>query len=429
MNSKKIIFAAIFCLIGLQITFAQNPPPAPKLSEVLAKNLFQVQQTTEISRERREQAYVKLLEGQRYIWNMSRLRSQAGVANGERLAKQSLRKAVELDPTLAEAYTALAELTLTAPPNDLEEAIMLANIAVKIDPNNFGGHRILARLYTIKSRLNNGDLDPTFTAKAISEWKEIARLDPRSAEAFAFLSEFYGKTNKPAERIDALKRWLAAAAPLEIRFYRTIMGAQEELLPEAASLKLGEALIESGETKEAVEILSRAVADEPDNLRAIELLREAIGAVDGNAVATAIQALQQAAFANPDNISLINLLAQVQARTGKIDDAAKVLHDATAKFADKDKNSAANLQVTLGDIYLGANRFDEAIAVYQNALTVRGINQDEAVLNNDRDFAIRVFDKMINTFKKANRPNDAKALIERARLLFGNKDLFADKQN
>lgn len=426
MNNKKIILAAVFFLIGLQISFAQNPPPQPKLSETLAKNLEQAQQTTEISRQRREQAYIKLLEGQRYIWNMSRLRTQAGIANGERLAKQSLRKAVELDPTLAEAYTALAELTLTAPPNDLEEAILLANIAVKIDPNNFGGHRILARLFTIKSRLNNGSLDATFTAKAVLEWKEIARLDPRNAEAFAFLSEFYGKTNKPAERIDALKRWLAAAAPLETRFYRTIMGAQEELVPEAASLKLGEALIESGETREAVEILSRAVSDEPDNLRAIDLLRQAIGAADGNSVATAIQALQQASFANPDNISLVTLLAQVQARTGKIDDAAKVLRDAAAKFAAKDKNSAANLQVSLGDIYLGVSRFDEAIAGYQNALTVRGIGDDELILDKDRDFAIRVFDKMINTYKKANRPNDVKTLIERARLLFGNKDLFAN---
>lgn len=428
MNNKNIIFVAVFLLFGLQISFAQNPS-SPKLSEVLAKNAEQTRQATEISREQREQAYVKLLEGQRYIWNMSRLRSQAGAANGERLAKQSLRKAVELNPTLAEGYTALAELALTAPPNDLEEAILLANIAVKIDKNNFGGHRILARLYTIKSRLNGGALDAAFAAKAISEWKEIARLDPRSAEAFAFLSEFYGKTNKPAERIDSLKKWLAAAAPLEVRFYRTIMGAQEDLVPEAASVKLGEALIESGETREAVEILSRAVADEPDNLRAIELLREAIGAADGNSAATAIQALQQAAFANPDNISLINLLAQVQARTGKIDDAAKVLREATVKFAGTDKNSAANLQVSLGDIFLGASRFDEAIAVYQNALAVRGINQDESVLSNDRDFAIRVYDKMINTYRKANRPNDAKALIDRARLFFGNKDLFADKQN
>lgn len=424
MNNKKITFVAILFLIGLQVAFAQNPPP-PKTSGTLAKNL---EQTTEIPRERREQAYVKLLEGQRYIWNMSRLRSQAAVTTGARLAKQSLQKAVELDPTLAEAYTALAELTLQTPPNDLEEAILLANIAVKIDANNFGGHRILARLFTIKSRLNGSSLDAAFTAKAISEWKEIARIDPRNAEAFAFLSEFYSKTNKPAERIDALKKWVASASPLETRFYRTVMGAQEELSPEAASLKLGEALIESGETKEAVEILSRVVADDPDNLQAIELLREAIDAADGNAAATAIQALQQAVFANPDNTSLIILLAQVQTRTGKIDDAAKVLRDASAKLADKDKTAAADLQVTLGDLYLGANRFDEAISVYQNALVVRGITKDELVAEPDRDFAIRVYDKMISTFKKANRPNDAKALIERARTLFGNKDLFADKQ-
>lgn len=424
MNNKKFILIAVFLLMGLQVAFAQNPPP-PKMSETVAKNS---EQTTEILRERREQAYTKLLEGQRYIWNMSRLRSQAAASTGARLAKQSLQKAVELDPTLAEAYTALAELTLTTPPNDLEEALLLANIAVKIDPNNFGGHRILARLFTIKSRLNGKSLDAAFTAKAIAEWNEIARLDPRNAEAFAFLSEFYGKTNKPAERIAALKRWLASASPLETRFYRTIMGAQEELSPEAASLKLGEALIESGETREAVEILSRAVADDPDNLQAIELLREAIDAADSKAAATAIQALQQAVFANPDNTSLIILLAQVQARTGKIDDAAKVLRDATAKLANTDKSSAANLQVTLGDIYLGVNRFDEAITVYQNALAVRGIAKDELVADSDRDFAIRVYDKMINTFKKANRPNDAKALIERARTLFGNKDLFADKQ-
>ncbi len=427
MNNKKIILVVVCFLVGFQLTLAQSPP-SPKTSEIVVGNAAQTQQTTEITREKREQAYAKLLEGQRYIWNMSRLRSQAGAATGARLGKQSLQKAVELNPTLAEAYTALAELTLQIPPNDLEEAILLANIAIKIDPDNFGGHRILARLFTIKSRLNGNNLDADFTAKAIGEWKEIVRLDPRNAEGFAFLSEFYSKTNKPTERIQSLKRWLASASPLEPRFYRTILGAQEELTPEAASLKLGEALIESGETKEAVEILSRAVADDPDNLQAIELLREAVDAADSSASATAIQALQQAVFANSGNTSLIILLAQVQARTGKIDDAAKVLSEATARIADKDKTSAANLQVTLGDIYFGVNRFDDAISVYQNALVVRGIAANELVSDADRDFAIRVYDKMINTFKKANRPNDAKALIERARLIFGNKDLFADKQ-
>lgn len=432
MINKKFVFALFLILSSFPAVFAQtqpsgNPVSDPKLSDKLSKNADQLQ-NADVPRERREQAYAKLLEAQRYIWSLSRQRSQSAINNTAKLAKQALQKAVELDPNLAEGYTALAELTLTTPPNDLEEAIMLANIAVKIDAGNYGGHRLLARLYTIKSGLNGGKLNAEFTNKAIAEWKEIARLDPRNAEAFAFLSEFYAETNKPNERIEALKNWLSSATPLETRFYRTIMGAQEELSPEAASLKLGEALIESGDTREAVEVLSRAVADNPDNPQAVELLKEAIESANSNALKTAVENLRQAVFANPDNASLIVLLAQVEARTGKIEDAAKVLLDASARFAREDKNTAAGLQLALGDIYASADHFNEAIAVYQNALAMRGIEKNQLVTDDDRNFAITVFDKMINTYKKANRPNDAKAVIDRARILLGDNDLFADKQ-
>jgi len=442
MKNIKFIFIVISILIGVESVFAQNNPPAPssvspmvetnsKLADIISKNLAQLQQKTEIPREKREQAYAKLLEGQRYIWNLTRRqRSQTG----SRLAREAFQTAVELDPTLAEGYTALADLTRNTQPRNVgeaillaDEAILLANIAVKIEPNNFGGHQILAQLYTSKSQLNTGVLDPNFTQKAINEWKEVARLDPRNAEAFAFLSEFYARTNKPAERIDALRNWLASATPLGNGFYGRVFQG-ENLAPESASVKLGDALIKIGQTRQAVEILSRAIADDPENNEAIELLREALETVDANSAATAVQALQQAVYANPGNSTMISLLAQVQARTGKINDAAKIINEATAKFVDKDKISAANLQAALGDIYLEADRFDEAVAAYQNALTVRGIVENEPVLSEERDFAIRVFDKMIDAYKKANRPNDAKAVIDRARLLLGKNDLFADKK-
>lgn len=413
MKSNSFIILAVFMILGLQSVFAQIPPPpagiseSPKLSETLSKNL---NQNANVSRERREQAYVKLLEGQRYIWNLRKpqQRSQAAVTAVALLAKQSLQKSVELDPTLAEGYTALAEIVWITPPNDLDEAIKLASIAIKIDPNNFGGHQLLARFYTIKSNLNQTSLDAEFTQKAITEWKEIARLDPRNAEAFAFLSEFYGKTNKPDERIAALKKWLAAATPLDARFYRVVIGKQADLSPEYASLELGEALIQKGEAREAVEILSRAVADNPDNSQAVELLRDAIETSDNNSIGTAVEALQQAVFANPDNASLVILLAQVQNRIGKVDDATKVLRDATLKFAGKDDVSTAVLQVALADIYLTANRYNEAIATYQNALAARGINKNEVVTDEDeREFALGVYQRMINAYKKADRPQEA----------------------
>ncbi len=399
---------------GCRAFLPKFPPPAgisesPKLSEKLSKN---PEQNTEVSRERREQAYAKLLEGQRYIWNLRKpqQRSQAAATAVALLARQSLQKSVELDPTLAESYTALAEIVWITPPNDLDEAIKLANIAVKIDPNNFGGHQLLARFYTIKSNLTRTNLNAEFAQKAIFEWKEIARLDPRNAEAFAFLSEFYSKTNKPDERIAALKKWLAAATPLDARFYRAIIGKQADLSPEYASLELGEALIQTGEAREAVEILSRAVADNPDNSQAVELLRDAIETSDNNSIGTAVEALQQAVFANSDNASLVILVAQVQNRLGKVDDATKILREATLKFA-KDESSASVLQVALADIYVTANRYNEAIAAYQNALAARGIKKNEFETDDDREFALGVYGRMVNAYKKANRPQEALEMI------------------
>lgn len=436
MKSKRIVLVAGLLLICSPGIYAQPNPPAPKLtevnkkfSEIIAKNLVLLDQKVEVSSERRRQAYEKLLEGQRYIWNwnVDRQRSPSAATTSARLAKQALQTAVELDPALAEGYTALAELAKNAAPYNIDDAILLANIAVKIDADNFGGHQILAQLYTFNSKLNRGVLDPIFVQKAIEEWKEVARLDPRNAEAFAFLSELYARTNKNEESIDALKSWLASAAPLNNGFYGRIFQG-ENLAPEAASVKLGAALIKSGQTSEAVGILSRAVADDPGDAEAVELLSRTLQTADNDSARIAVPALQQAVFASPENSALIFLLAEVQARTGKINDAAKIVGDATAKLIATDKISAANLQVTLGDIYLQSSRFDEAVASYQNALTVRGVVGNEPVLDEARDFAIRVFDKIIDTYKKAKRPADAKAAIERARTLLGKNDLFADKK-
>lgn len=436
MKFAKIALIFTFSVAGVtavsaQITTAPAPPPqpspTPKLSILLAQNLESSKQT-EISRERREQALAKLLEGQRYIWSSSRMRSQMGVSSSARLARQALQKAVELDPKLAEGYTALAELSISAPPNDIEEAILLANISIKLDPRNFGAHRILARLYTFKSRLNDGVLDKTFAEKAIASWKEIAKLDPRNAEAWAFLSEFYSQMNKPDEQIDALRRWVSAATPIETQFYRRVMGGDGNLTPESATLKLGDALLKTGKNKEALEIFSQVVADDPENNEAIESLREAVNSVDANSAALAIESLRQAVFANPTNLTLITFLAEVQTRAGKIDDAAKVLRDSSTRLAANDKFAAASLQIALGDLFVKAKRVDEAVNAYRSALKVRGIEDSEPVTDSDRAFTIGVFEKIIQTYKNANRPNEAKSTIEKARQLLGKDDLFADRQ-
>lgn len=425
MNIKVSIFVSILALsAGLHVD-AQTGEKTLTADKTISYSAQA--QTTDASRKRREQAYVKLLEGQRYIWQLSRTRSAAGVVSYTKSAKQAFQKAVELDPTLAEGYTALANLAKNTPPYDIDESMLFAGIAAKIDPNNFGAHLVLAQLYTYKSRLNRSALDPAYAQKAIAEWKEIARLDPRNAEAFAFLSEFYGSLKQKTERIAALRSWLSAATPISDGFYGRVFQTDgndpqtASLAPQAATVKLGKALLEDKQIHEAVEVLSRAVSEEPENAEAIQLLSLAVQSADNNSVETAVQSLQQAVFANPDNPAISLLLAQVQSRTGKVDDAVKILRDASVKFADKDKVASADLQVALADIYGESNRVDEAAAVYQDALTTRGIVVKNNVLPDaDRSFAAQVFEKLVNLYKKANRPGDAKAATERAKLILGN---------
>jgi tetratricopeptide (TPR) repeat protein len=377
MKSIKLRLIIFSTLIGWQTNFAQTgnePPPtpartpltnsAPKISVAAARNLEQITGKTPVSRERREQAYAKLLESQRHIWAMrpSR-RSPSPATNNVALARQALHKAVELNPLLAEAYTALAELTLLAPPYDLEEAVALAGIAAKIEPGNFGARRILARLYTIKSRGNGGTLDPVWAQKAISEWKEVARLDPRNAEAFAFLSDFYTRTKMPAERIDALRKWLASATPLDPYFYSRVMGDRADLSPEGATVKYGQALLESGETREAIEVLSRAVADNSDNEEAVEQLRRGVESADAGAVAIAVPALQQAVYANPENISLVEILTKLQMRTGKQSEALEIVRSLRAR--NKDNYSLLRLEAK---ILADSGKTDEAVALVKSLI-------------------------------------------------------------
>ena len=436
MDLKTVSVFAVLTIGSVTVASAQSQPaplptPAPaqavKMADALAKNLDAFA-GREATRGEREQAYTKLLEGQRYIWTASRLRTQAGVTNANRSARQAFEKAVDLDPRLAEGYTALAELAISTPPGDINEGIALASIAVKLQPNNFGSHRILARLFTFKSRMNSENPDRSFFDRAVAEWKEVARLDPRSAEAWAFLSALYEKTDRVPEQIEALKRWLASAPSVDSQFYRGFMGSEANLAPEAASLQLGPALLKAGRTKEAIETLSVAVADDPENYAALDLLREAIESANGETAAIATDALQQAVYANQGNVSLISLLARVESRSGKLDEAVKLLNDSSRKLLAADRPSASVLKVLLGDLLNGEHRPADALKAYEESLSDRGLDQAMNLSEDEREFAMQVFGKMIDTLKTANRLNEVKPLIERARKLLGDKDLFADRQ-
>jgi len=429
MNYLPAKYIAILpILAAFSGAYAQAPSATPALSQ------------GGVTAEQKQRAYSKMMEGQRYLIKSTpdrtavnasidaRLAQIEAQKTNIRLAQTAFQRAVELDPDLAEAYTALSELALNTPPSNVDEAINLSSLATKVDADNFGGHRILARLYTFKSHMNSDRaIDKGFADKATAEWKEVARLDPRSAEAWAFLSEFYSLDGNADEQISSLRKWVAAAVPVDTQFYRGIM-RMGDLSPERASVKLGRSLVATGKTSEAISVISEVIADNPDYDEAIDILQEAIEGAGSSAAASAIKALEPAVYANPGNIELVNLLSQIHTKAGNSDEALKVLRNAYDRVVSTNKPAAGAYSVSIGDLFASNDKVSEAIDAYERALSLRGIREGQAVADRDREFVVQVFDKMIRAYKSANRNDDAKAVIDRARKLLGKDDLFADKQ-
>lgn len=378
-----------------------------------------------VPRERRAAAYAKLLEGQRYVWTARRTNSALARRTATRLARTALRKAVELNPRLAEGYTALAELSLRGSDADIDEAISLSTIAVKIDPDNFGAHKYLGRLYTVKSGLGRGKIDPDIANNAIGAWKEVGRLDPQNAEAWAFLSEFYREKRDTGLRIESLRNWLAAANTPDSGFYVNIIRGSEGLAPELAAVELGEALIDVGKKDEALLILASAVSEDPENLRAVDLLGRALESVEGTSLSPAIEALRQAVYSNPENISLVEILAESLARSGETDAAAKVIRESVKRV---DARKSAALLMTLGDIYADNERTAEALDSYRMASSARGIKNEKIVSDSDRGFALLLIGKMVKTLQKSGRVSDAENVIENSKGLFSVDDFVMDRE-
>lgn len=360
-----------------------------------------------LSRQQRQQAYAKLLEGQRYLWILQNLRTQSSSLTNGRLARAALQKSVELNPGLAEGYTALAELAFFTQGNS-SESERLAGIAVKLDNNNFGSRQLLARIYSSQSNLFSLNPDKAATENAIAQWREVARLDSRNAEAWAFLSELYGSIKDNEKQLEALRKWSAAANPSDERFYRAVT-RKETLQPEAATVELGKALAKNGKNAEALTILSRSITENSDNPSTLTAFREALESASPEEAAKTVNVLQEAIVANPASPALIDLLANLQIRAGRVDDAIKLLNQARQRFPENQ-----NLLELEANALAETNRVDEATALLRSQI-VNKTRQIAVAENLQNDFLLNI--KISRLFLQAGRAADAVAAAQQALVL------------
>ncbi|HEX8458489.1 MAG TPA: tetratricopeptide repeat protein [Pyrinomonadaceae bacterium] len=406
----------------------QQPAPAPRRSQTPAPTpatTTATQPAASLSpRERRVKAYAKLMEGQRFFTNA---RGAGGITREDlRAAQTAFEQAAALDPTLSEAHTALAEIAFFFL-DDQALAEREAAAAVRIDQNNFGAQRILSRVYALKAGLDTEQTDRAAADRAIAALKEVLRIDPNDPEALALLGEFYARTGRDNEAIDAFRLWMGAPATVDTNFYKVITQGRD-LSPDAAAARLAEALLKAGRTAESVDAIRRALSISPENNQYLALLGEAIDA--GGDSDVAITELQRMIVANPANLAAISLLAHAQARSGKVDAAIATLRAATdARPGDTRelRQQRRRLVDDLAGILADALRYDEAIAAYEDQLKARGFNPDTPLTaDSDKETARPLLERIVNLQRQAGRLDDALNTTARMRRMLGANDPRAD---
>lgn len=395
---------------------APQPTPATTPNQTNAQTVALPSPST---RERRVKAYAKLMEGQRFFTNMR----SAGSDTREELssAQQAFEQAATLDPTLSEAHTALAEIAFFFL-DDQPRAERHATAAVRVDNNNFGAHRILSRLFSLKAGINAGSIDTVAAERAIAALKEVLRLDESDAEALALIGELYAATGRDNDAIEAFRRWMGAPATVDTSFYKVITQGRE-LSSDAAAARLAEALLKAGRTAEAMDAVRRALAINPGNTQYLALLGEAIDA--GSDDAAAISELQRIIAANPTNIAAISLLAHAQARVGKVEDALATLRAGIASRVGDSREQGEQRQRLVDDlagVLADALRYDEAIAAYEELLKARGVTNQPIIADSDKEIARTMLQHILGLQRQTGRTVDALATVERMRRLLGAND-------
>lgn len=424
--SRLVRIGFTLCIVAvgpvlLQTVNAQVSPVATSPSQIT-----EGKSSPDSARQKREQAYVKLLTGQRILVTLrSNEFTASAITESVKLAKAALEEAAMLDPTLAEAYTALSEIALFYPPQDMNESVRQANKAISINRNNFGGHQMLGRIYSLKSGLKGQEFDKSFAERALVELREVTRLAPNDAEGWALQGELYLALGRNDDAIQALTKWAAAPTSVSPRFFETITNGRE-LTPDAAAARLGEALLRAGRRREAITATRRALYLSPQEEAYEELLSRAVDS-EGEDDEAVITELRSTIAAEPQGTTAPILLARVLTRAGRIEEAVQTLRTAIGRRVDTDKKNILSLRLALAQTFADAGRFDEGIVLYEAILQEKGITGTGPLVDqSNKQIASELLRRIIGLYRNAGKSKEALAAVERMRRLLGSDDPTID---
>jgi tetratricopeptide (TPR) repeat protein len=325
------------------------------------------------------------------------------------LAKASLlaSKDGQFHYVLGNMYTSLVDFSdvptyVKLVSSELEKCLLL-------QPSNRELFTHITGIYTeIHDRIQAQDLDEPFWFEELI-YKRIIALDPTNAQAHNNLSYLYSTTGVNLQQ--ALREARIA----------------NQLKPDSPFFEdtLGWAFYRNGMFKEALIVLHKAVAAEPELADAhfhlasvyydldefdptVTHFRIAIGLDSSNAFARnnlayffaekntnldeALQLVNEAISLSPGNPAFIDTKGWVQYKRGELKEAAELVASAIAMSPE-----TSELYLHLGQIKLGDRNFKEARSAFEKALTFDPGNDDLA-LKLSRLFALSSLEDALSQF-------------------------------
>jgi tetratricopeptide (TPR) repeat protein len=333
----------------------------------------------------RKQAYLRYIEAQR-------MKSARPTKLSDLIA--IYKEIIQLDPLAADPHADLSEIYLYS--GQIEGVEREAKEAIRLDPNCLNGHRWLARLYLLIIKRSEKEMaKPAQVDRTIRAYEEVVRIDPTSAEAWAFLADLYQMKNDPIRQTKALEKLTAIGAPSETGFYRQVMNT--DISSDQAWYQLSQLYSVQGKRAQAIEAARRAFEADPESavnarnlmnmlrlstngeeelqtyyrlLKRFDLPMLQIGysaaLVRAGRYGEAITKLRELQKADPLNTGIIELLAVAQRRSGKRAEAVETLKQGIANL---EPSARPKLNLILGETYEELGRAADAVAYYEGVFS------------------------------------------------------------
>jgi len=368
--TTKLSMAVLALLFGALGASARNSTQAPAVSQAPAPA---GSPATDASR---ASAY--------YYFMMGHLKEQqyemSATADVAAESVEFYKKALELDPGSAVIRERLAEID--AKSQHIHDAVIEAQEALKIDPDNADAHRLLARIYVrTLGDMNAGEVQQENLAKAVEQFQAILKTDPNDTYSLLWLARLYRFQNKHEEAEKALRRVLA---------HESDNGPALE--------QLSQLLIDQGRSQEAIELLTGAAADtgSPD---LYDLLGDAYSEAKDYPKAEA--AYRQAVAGDPDDPGHRHGLAQALMSQDKYAQALEQFN----RLAELEPGTSENF-LRAAQLHRRLGQFDQAEASLARAKQLAPgsleILYNEALLDEDQghyDEAVKVLTDAIAGIK------------------------------